>query len=260
MTVYFSISRTMSPASLSSLNRRAGGFTSYMSARYNTAQMKHIQVRALACVAVVILALCSSGWGMDMRVIGDQVILTGPMSGFEVTQFMSSLTRAVTTVVFHNSGGGDFDAGLNLAAMIRQRGLTTVAQGSCISSCANAFLGGVRRYLADHQSYVAFHGHYKYSAPMQSRIGEMRNFYADMTDGKVSDELVLLWMRKPRPGMIYFFKPQTYSCNGTEVRRPRDCEKLLQKAMDQGIITALDDVKINSTEVRGPTVTDKETP
>ena len=183
---------------------------------------------------------------MDMRAVGDQLIITGPLSGFEMTQFMSSLTPAVTTVVLYNSGGGDFDAGLNLAAMIRQRGLTTVAQGSCRSSCANAFLGGVRRYLADRQSYVAFHGHYVHSAPRQSRIGEMRNFYADMTDGKVSDELVLLWMQKPRAGMIYFFKRQTYSCNGTEVSRPRGCEKLLQKAMDQGIITALDDVEINS--------------
>ena len=122
------------------------------------AQMKHIPVRVLACGAVLILALCSSSWGMEMRAIGDQVILTGPMSGFEVTQFMSALTRAVTTVVFHNSGGGDFDAGLNLAAMIRQRGLMTVAQGSCRSSCANAFLGGVRRYLADRQSYALFTG------------------------------------------------------------------------------------------------------
>ena len=212
--------------------------------------MKHIQVRELACVAVLILALCSPGWGMDMRAVGDQLIITGPLSGFEMTQFMSSLTPAVTTVVLYNSGGGDFDAGLNLAAMIRQRGLTTVAQGSCRSSCANAFLGGVRRYFADRQSYVAFHGHYVHSAPRQSRIGEMRNFYADMTDGKVSDELVLLWMQKPRAGMIYFFKRQTYSCNGTEARRPSGCEKLLQRGMDQGIITALDDVEINSTDIR----------
>ena len=59
--------------------------------------------------------------------------------------------------------------------------------------------------------------------------------------------------------MIYFFKPQTYSCNGTEVRRPRGCEKLLQKAMDQGIITALDDVEINNRGwSREPTVTDTE--
>jgi hypothetical protein len=86
---------------------------------YSLAQMKHIQVRELACVAVLILALCSPGWGMDMRAVGDQLIITGPLSGFEMTQFMSSLTPAVTTVVLYNSGGGDFDAGLNLAAMIR---------------------------------------------------------------------------------------------------------------------------------------------
>ena len=212
--------------------------------------MPQFNARTLACVAALSLALCSSGWGMVIRVVGDQLILTGPLSGFEVTQFKSFLTPAVTTVVFYNSGGGDFEAGLNLAAMIRQHGLTTVAQGFCSSSCANAFLGGVRRYLADRRSYVAFHGHYRYAAPMQTRIGEMRNFYGDMTDGKVNDELVLLWMRKPRAGMVYFLKHETYSCNGTEARRPSGCEKLPQRALDQSIITAPDDVEINSTEVK----------
>ena len=44
---------------------------------------------------------------------------------------------------------------------------------------------------------------------------------------KVIDELVLLCMQEPRAGMIYFFKRQTYSCNGMEARRPSGCEKLL---------------------------------
>jgi hypothetical protein len=71
-----------------------------------------------------------------------------------------------------------------------------------------------------------------------------------MTDGKVSDELVLMWMRKPRAGMVYFLKQETYSCTGREARRPSSCEKLTQRALDQRIITALDDVEINSSEVK----------
>ena len=193
---------------------------------------------------LVALLLCATPvFAMEMHAEGNQLILTGPLYGFEMTQFGSALTPNVTTVVFRNSGGGEFAAGLNLAATIRQKGLTTVAQGYCSSSCANAFLGGVNRYLADSRSYVGFHGHYTDSTtPSQSNIGAIRNFYTEYTGGKVSDDLVLLWMQKPRTGLIYFYKHTTYSCNGREPKRPRGCEKIPQRAIEQGIITSLDDV------------------
>jgi hypothetical protein len=185
---------------------------------------------------------------MDMHVEGNRLIISGPLSGFELTQFASTLTPNVATVVLHDSSGGDFDAGLNLAVWIRQKGLTTVAQGYCRSSCANAFLGGTRRYVADDQSYVAFHGHYAGSNtnPSNGRIGELRNFYAEMTGGKVSDDLVQVWLRKHRAGMVYFFRDRTYNCNGTEPERPSGCEKIPPTALEQGIITSLDDVTVET--------------
>ena len=179
---------------------------------------------------------------MVMYVEGTQLIVTGPLSGFELTQFSASLAPNITTVVLTNSSGGDFASGLNLASIIRQRGLATVAKGYCQSSCANAFLGGVRRYLADDLSSVAFHGHYdRLGRTLQSQIGQLRNFYAEMTGGKVSDNLVQQWLQKPHAGMIYFFRSVTYSCNGNEPKRPFSCEKLPQTALKMGIITSLEE-------------------
>ena len=203
------------------------------------------QLTALLFVALLAYRAIPAS-AMEIHAETSQLILSGPLYGFEMNQFMSALTPNVTTVVFRNSGGGDFAAGLNLAATIRQKGLTTVAQGYCISSCANAFLGGVSRHLADSMSYLGFHGHYvNRTTPSQSRIGEMRNFYAEYTGGKVSDDLVLLWMQKPRSGLVYFYKRTTYSCNGIEQKRPSGCEMIPQRAMDQGIITSLENVVVS---------------
>ena len=116
---------------------------------------------------------------MEMHVEGDRLIITGPLSGLELTQFSSALTPNVKTIVLKDSGGGDFPAGVNLAEMIRYKKLNTVVQGRCVSSCANAFLGGVERRLANRVSYVGFHGHYNSVSdrPLLDRTGEMRRFY-----------------------------------------------------------------------------------
>jgi hypothetical protein len=202
-------------------------------------------VKLTTALLFVSLRLTSAS-AMEMHVEGDKLIVTGPLSGFELTQFGSALTPSVTTVVFYNSRGGDYSAGVNLAHEIRRRNLTTVALGYCDSSCANAFLGGIERRLANAKSFVAFHGSYdSYSRTTLAHIGEMRRFYDEMTGGKVSDDLVQMWLRKPRAGMIYFYKHQTYSCNGDEPKRPSGCEKLPQRAIDQGVITSLDDVEAN---------------
>ncbi len=218
--------------------------------------MKFKQTTVLLVVSSLLLLLISPVSAMEIHTEGDRLILTGPLSGFELTQFSALLTSKITTVVFTNSGGGDFAAGLNLASLIRQRRLVTVAKGFCRSSCANAFLGGVQRFLADGRSYAAFHGHYdSYGKTLQGQIGELRNFYAEMTGGKVSDDLVQLWLQKPRAGMVYFFRHQTYSCNGDEPKRPSGCEKLGVTALDQGIITSLDDVELNQAKLNNLPIT-----
>lgn len=221
----------------------ASAVENFFRGTYWTVGAVSLSMQLKRCAAFLLLTvLANPSWAMEMKVEGNQLVLSGSVDGLELTKFSGLLAPAIKTIVFSDSSGGDFESGLNLAAIIRQRGLTTVAKGFCRSSCANAFLGGVNRYLANSRSYVAFHGHYnRRSTTLQSRIGEMRTFYAEMTAGKVSDELVQLWMQKPRAGMVYFFRSVTYSCDGTESKRPSGCEKLPQTAMDQGIITSLDD-------------------
>jgi hypothetical protein len=67
-----------------------------------------------------------------------------------------------------------------------------------------------------------------------------------MTGGKLSDEMVELFVGKQRGGYVAFFKHITRNCTGSEAHRPRDCEKWPQTAMEQGILTSVDDVKINA--------------
>jgi hypothetical protein len=127
----------------------------------------------LPFIALLLTSAPSSA--MVMYVEGTQLIVTGPLSGFELTQFSASLAPNITTVVLTNSSGGDFASGLNLASIIRQRGLATVAKGYCQSSCANAFLGGVRRYLADDLSSVAFRGQLAgHADPRTTRLYDRR--------------------------------------------------------------------------------------
>ena len=207
--------------------------------------MTRVKLPTAFLFVALLLCVSSPASAMQMHVSGNQLIVTGPLSGFELTQFGAAITPNVTTVVFVNSSGGDYAAGLNLAAEIRRRGLSTIAKGYCSSSCGNAFLGGVQRYLADSRSYVAFHGHYnEYGTTLQSRIGEIRSFYDEMTGGKVNDDLVQLWLKKPLRGLVYFLKHQTFSCNGTEEKRPSGCETLSVSALDMSIITSLDDVEV----------------
>jgi hypothetical protein len=207
--------------------------------------MKFAKLTA-ALLLVVLLLTSAPSPAMVMHASGDQLIVTGPLYGMELTQFFTALTPNIKTIVFYNSRGGDHPAGVNLAYEIRRRNLATVALGFCESACANAFIGGVERRLANPKSFVAFHGTYdSYGRTMLSYIGEMRRFYDEMTGGKVSDDLVQTWLRKPHRGLVYFYKRVTYSCNGDEPKRPSGCEKLPQTALEQGIITRLNNVEVN---------------
>jgi hypothetical protein len=197
----------------------------------------------------LLLFISAPASAMQMYVSGDQLIITGPIYGFELTQFGAAITSNVKTVVFYNSSGGEFAAGVNLAFEIRRRGLSTVAKGYCSSSCGNAFLGGVERRLADSRSYVAVHGVYNsYGHLMLAHVGELRRFYDEMTGGKVNDDLVQLWLKKPLRGLVYFLKHQTYSCNGNEEKRPSGCAQIPQTALEMGIITSLDDVEVRTAD------------
>ena len=184
---------------------------------------------------------------MEMSVSGSQLILSGFINELEYDKFLSHLTPTIRTVVFTNSPGGVHLIGLALAHEIRRRGLSTVALGHCNSACANAFLGGAERRLANNRSYVAFHGNYSYRSgrPLAGHFGELTAFYREMTNGRLNDQMIQLFLSKGERGFVGFYQRVTRNCEGTEAKRPSGCPTLPITALELGILTALDDVEVS---------------
>jgi len=184
---------------------------------------------------------------MEMSVSGSQLILSGFINELEYDKFLSHLTPTIRTVVFTNSPGGVHLIGLALAHEIRRRGLSTVALGHCNSACANAFLGGAGRRLANDRSYVAFHGNYSYRSgrPLAGHFGELSAFYREMTNGRLNDQMIQLFLSKGERGFVGFYQRVTRNCEGTEAKRPSGCPTLPITALELGILTALDDVEVS---------------
>lgn len=187
---------------------------------------------------------------MEMSVSGSQLILSGFINELDYDKFLSHLTPAIRTVVFTNSPGGVHLIGLALAHEIRRRGLSTVALGYCNSACANAFLGGADRRLANDHSYVAFHGNYSYriGRPLTEHFGELSAFYTEMTNGQLNDQMIQLFLSKGERGFVGFYQRVTRNCEGTEAKRPSGCPTLPITALELGILTALDDVEVSDSE------------
>ena len=98
---------------------------------------------------------------MDFQVQGNEVVMSGSVTGSEYSQLLAILVaNPINTVVFHNSNGGDADAGYHVGELVRQRGLATVIRGFCESSCSRMWLGGVTRRLDGASSHVGLHGNY----------------------------------------------------------------------------------------------------
>ena len=184
---------------------------------------------------------------MQMRVSGSQLIASGSINEGDYAKFIQTIDPAVRAVVFTNSPGGARQIGQDLAEEIRRRGLSTVALGYCFSSCANAFLGGVERRLANSQSFLGFHGNYTGRTGWPSRRygGEVANFYFEMTGGKLSDQMIELFLSKQQKGFVAFYQRVTRNCAGTEEKRPSGCPTLDVSALDAGILTDLSDVEVN---------------
>ncbi len=203
-------------------------------------------VKRLTGLLFITNLLGSAASAMQMHVSGDQLIASSYISEADYAKFIQTITPAVKTVVFTNSPGGPRLIGQDLAEEIRNRKLSTVALGYCFSSCANAFLGGVERRLANSESFLGFHGNYGRSGwPSRRFAGEVKNFYFKMTAGKLSDQMIELFFSKHQKGYVAFFQRTTRNCSGTEAKRPSDCPTFPVSALDAGILTDLSDVQVN---------------
>jgi hypothetical protein len=66
-----------------------------------------------------------------------------------------------------------------------------------------------------------------------------------MTGGKLSDQMIEMFLSKQQKGFVAFYQRVTHNCAGTEEKRPSDCPTLDVSALDAGILTDLSDVEVN---------------
>jgi hypothetical protein len=167
---------------------------------------------------------------------------------------MSRFGSNLTTIVFHQSGGGDSATARFIGRDIRKRQFATAVYGRCTSACATMFLGGTVRQFATSVSkseptMLGFHGSYnKTTKALNKRRSS--DYFLDMTNGKMSKEFIEKFIRlENKKGMLRLIHPSqllkqktplAMLCKGNELaaRRAEQCEHLGgTDALNQGVVT-----------------------
>ena len=86
-----------------------------------------------------------------------QLVIKGTLD-FGITEAVSLLLKkhpGVKRVILESEGGQIYE-GRGLAALFNQHALDTYSNSYCLSSCTTAFIGGIKRYLAE-DAKLGFH-------------------------------------------------------------------------------------------------------
>ena len=151
---------------------------------------------------------------MEFQVHGDEVWLSGHVTGSEYSELLGILaSNPIKTVVFTNSGGGNANAGYNVGELIRQRGLAAVIRGSCASSCSRMWLGGVTRTLERPNARVGLHGNYDAAGDLlpgaSARLRAWLPNYAPI-DKQLMEQWIVLGHHTQ---MMYFYNDHAELCD-----------------------------------------------
>jgi hypothetical protein len=209
--------------------------------------------------ALLSLLVMSRSHAMEIKVMGAQLVLSGPVvaGDYDAVEGRLSSQPQIKMVILRNSPGGDAPTGYHLGELFRQRSLETAVSGYCYSSCSRLFLGGKERYFTDDYSpeyaQIGLHGHYDGKGDLNAALVNalhLKDWIIRYSDGKADESLVERWINIPRgAGLIHFYNPalvniggySTFMCQGTEPSHPRifDCERIGKSALDLGIATSL---------------------
>jgi hypothetical protein len=116
-----------------------------------TAMVRRASVTAVLFALVVILMVPTRAQAMEVKIVGNQLILSGPVVGDEPGKIREALAGSlgIQTVILRNSPGGNAPAGYQVGQLLRERGMRTAVSGYCYSSCSRMFLGGSKRHFTD---------------------------------------------------------------------------------------------------------------
>ena len=194
---------------------------------------------------------------MDLVVVGNTMVLSGPVTGTELSGVKAAFASnpRIELVVLRNSPGGDAETGYRVGEFFREAGVTTAVSGYCISSCSRMFLGGRQRVFTNdypaNRTSVGFHGHYDAQGNLNPESVQRRglvDWIVKHSDGKADPELVKRWIAiEKNRGAAHFFHPDVaaelghsvFFCTGLQAQQPKDCEPLGTDALERGVITDL---------------------
>jgi rhodanese-related sulfurtransferase len=98
------------------------------------------------------LTLCLSLWlstnlnAMTLERVGNDLFATGPTVDQDFLQFKEAFAKGgIERLILVNGPGGDLWTGMQVARMVREAKITTVASGACMSACSLIFMAGQTR-------------------------------------------------------------------------------------------------------------------
>jgi hypothetical protein len=143
---------------------------------YALTLVRRAAVTATLFALIAMLMVPTRAPAMELKIVGNQLILSGPVVGEEPGKVREALATSpgIETVILRNSGGGNAPAGYQVGQLLRERGMRTAVSGYCYSSCSRMFLGGSARYFADdympEYNNVGFHGHYDRTGRLNANL------------------------------------------------------------------------------------------
>lgn len=191
---------------------------------------------------------------MDFRISGTQLLMQGPVTDGDLAKLKKSFFEnpAIDTVVLRNSFGGDAWTGYRIGELLREKKVTTVASGWCVSACSRIFLGGVKRLFSNDyaatSTYVGFHGHYRRDGSLDSASVismRLKDWTLRFAGPGLPEEMVEAWINLPRnnqtvnyypPLIVNQYAASVFECAAHQAT-PAGCKPLTGDAVSLGIVT-----------------------
>lgn len=242
--------------------------------------MHSIRAMLLCCFATSVAAT-------EVKVVGDQLILSGRASGNELALVRDAIAehgdRIKVVILRDHSGRAENTDLMRAADLFAERGWRTAVSGFCGTACSKLFLGGVERHFTDDkspaQTSIMFGSttFVDYSKSMRTDINRRKGEGSDRhnflllqwiktrTGDKISEAtLERLFVPGGDIRYLHFYdpkrlaRPDTVSvlyCDGKEEpsKRWADCEKVADTdAYKDGIVTSSELIRSNDRPAAKP--------
>ena len=189
-------------------------------------------MRRILSTLLLATGLAPGAQAMDFHVVGDILVMSGPVVSTDLVQLRDQLAaHPVKLVLLHESPGGDLWNGYHLGYRIRSEGLPTAVSGKCESACGLIFLSGSERSFSDGrpiaQTMVGLHGAHTVDTrePLPELGPRMAYIIKTMTDRKYPADLLERTVYPHNAeDMVYSFHPGRYPA-GAAARGVVECLK-----------------------------------